>query len=85
MSVPFDYGQILTQIIIKLEESIAIAEPKSLEAVASCLMKALTLHREFMTTRQAVDWILDLPDFDPREFTRILKEEYGNRRARQST
>jgi len=80
-----DYGQILTQIIIKLEESIAIAEPKSLEAVASCLMKALTLHREFMTTRQAVDWILDLPDFDPREFTRILKEEYGNRRARQST
>ncbi|WP_204137407.1 transposase family protein [Halomicronema sp. CCY15110] len=79
-----NYGQILTQVIIKLEASIALAEPKSLEAVASCLMKALILHREFMTTRQAVDWILDLPDFDPREFTRILKEEYGNRRARQS-
>lgn len=79
-----DYGQILGQIIIKLEESIAIAEPKSLETVASCLMKALTLHREFMTTEQAVEWLLDLPDFDPREFTRLLKEKYGNRRARQS-
>lgn len=73
-----DYGTMLKTLIKGLETAFEKAEPKSKEGVAGRLIEAMDKYREMMTMRQAIRWVINLPDFDPAEFTRILKEEYAD-------
>ena len=75
-----NYGQYLEDMIEDLARVLPAAEAKSREGVAGRLMEALKAHREFMSMEQAVDWLLALPDFDPVEFTNLLKRKYGHKR-----
>lgn len=77
-----DYAGALGDIIDRLQTAIATAEAKSLEGTARALMEALDKHREYMTMERAIEWLVDLPDFDPARFTKLLKDKYGAKQRR---
>jgi len=72
-----DRDALLTTAIQKLAESMENTKARSQEGAAGALAKLLELHAKFnpMTMRELVTVALNVPDFDPREFARLIREQ----------
>jgi hypothetical protein len=80
-----DFDDLLTAAIASLSADVAALPGKSKESAATALFKAIELYRKYhpLTMDELADLAIALPDFDPAEFARRLRDRYTAAQANQ--